>query len=101
VNFRSLGPSRPVPLELEDAFCFSIFVLVSPDHDARRGRRLPLYLPHVSSISVGTGRCLSLCLLLVRVYERFRLFVSPFCLGLQVVLNLSPVLLIISLYIFI
>ena len=35
-----------------------------------------LSLPHVSSISLGTGRCLSLGLLLVIVYERFCLFVS-------------------------
>jgi hypothetical protein len=60
-----------------------------------------LSLPHVSSISIGTGRCLSLGLLLVIVYERFCLFVSPFWLGLQAVLELSPVLLIISLHIFI
>ena len=40
-------------------------------------------LPHVSSTSVGTGRCLSLCLLLVIVYWRFCLFVCPFWLGLK------------------
>ena len=57
-----------------------------------------LSLPHVSSISVGTGRCLSLRLLLVIVYERFCLFVSPFWLGLQVVLKLSPLLLVTSLH---
>ena len=92
MNCCGLGPSRTVPLDLEDAFHFSIFVLVSPDHDD-----FLLSLPHVSSISVGTGRCLSLCY----QYERFCLFVSPFWLGLQVVSKLSPVLLIISLHIFI
>jgi hypothetical protein len=33
MNSWSLGPIRPVPLDLEDAVGLSIFVLVSPDHD--------------------------------------------------------------------
>jgi hypothetical protein len=99
INCCGLGPSRTVPLDLEDGFRFFIFVLVSPDHDARSGRRLSVIL-----VTCFFHFCwyweMSQCLLLVTVYERFCLSVSPFWLGLQVVSKLSPVLLIISLHIF-
>ena len=62
---------------------------------------LAAIVDEMERISVGTGRWLSLCLLLVIVYEFFCLFVSPFWLGLPVVLKFSPVLLIISLHILI
>ena len=70
---------------------FSIFVLVSPDHgfrsdDTRKpavGDDLRLSLPHVSSTSVGTGRYSRLCSLLVILYVRFCLFVSPSWEGLE------------------
>jgi hypothetical protein len=72
--------TRPVPLDLEDVPGSSVLVLVCPDHSVRSeytgkptmGDDLHPSLPHVSSVSVGTGRRLRLHSLPVILCECLR-----------------------------
>jgi hypothetical protein len=76
MNLSRLGPLRTIPLHLEDAVGVPVFLLVSPHPSYRSdyavkpivGDYFRPSLPHIFSVSVGTGRCLRLCFLLV-IYE--------------------------------